>query len=67
MAKLNPKEKHVLTNSLLLYIQQGSIARKITGKLYYFGSDKRKVLERYVEQVISAGGIGCEFGMDSVV
>ena len=53
MAKTKPNSKKRKTRSdkfpLTLH-PTGQYCKKIKGKLYYFGSDKKKALQRYLNQ-----------------
>jgi len=50
MAKSNSKRKTRSDKFPLTLHPTGQYCKKIRGKLYYFGSDKRTALERYLEQ-----------------
>ena len=50
MAKSNSKRKTRSDKFPLTLHPTGQYCKKIKGKLYYFGSDKQKALERYLEQ-----------------
>lgn len=50
MAKSNSKRKTRSDKFPLTLHPTGQYCKKIKGKFYYFGSDKQKALERYLEQ-----------------
>jgi len=50
MAKLNSKRKTRSDKFPLILHKTGQYCKKIRGKLYYFGADKGRALERYLEQ-----------------
>ena len=50
MAKLNSKRKTRSDKYPLTLHPTGQFCKKIKGKLYYFGTDKKAALERYLEQ-----------------
>lgn len=50
MAKSNSKRKTRSDKFPLTLHPTGQYCKKIKGKLYYFGSDKQRALERYLEQ-----------------
>jgi len=50
MAKPKPKRKTRSDKFPLTLHPTGQYCKRIKGKLYYFGVDKRKALERYLEQ-----------------
>jgi len=52
MAKSKPKSKRKTRSDKfpLTLHPTGQYCKKIKGKLYYFGSDKQKALEHYLEQ-----------------
>ena len=50
MAKSNPKRKTLSDKFPLTLHQTGQFCKKIKSKLYYFGTDKKAALERYLEQ-----------------
>jgi len=50
MAKSKPKRKIRSDKFPLTLHPTGQYCKKIKGKLYYFGSDKQKALQRYLEQ-----------------
>ena len=52
MAKLNSKRKTRSDKFPLTLHKTGQFCKKIKGKLYYFGTDKRQALERYLEQAV---------------
>jgi hypothetical protein len=49
MTKPNGKKKRSNKFPLTLH-STGQYCKKIRGKLYYFGTDKRKALERYLKE-----------------
>ncbi|MCJ7767628.1 hypothetical protein MUP79_04490, partial [Candidatus Bathyarchaeota archaeon] len=50
MTKSNSKRKTRSDKLPLTLHPTGQYCKKIKGKLYYFGSDRRKALQRYLEQ-----------------
>jgi len=50
MAKPKPQRKNRSGKFPLTLHPTGQYCKRIKGKLYYFGVDKRKALERYLEQ-----------------
>lgn len=50
MAKSNPKRKSRSDKFPLTLHKTGQFCTKIKGKLYYFGTDKQKALQCYLEQ-----------------
>ena len=50
MAKPNSKRKTRSDKFPLTLHPTGQYCKKIKGKLYYFGNEKKKALERYLEQ-----------------
>ena len=50
MAETNPKRKTRSDKYPLTLHSTGQFCKKIKGKLYYFGTDKKGALERYLEQ-----------------
>ena len=50
MAKSNSKRKTRSDKFPLTLHPTGQYCKKIKGKLYYFGSEKKTALERYLEQ-----------------
>ncbi len=50
MAKRNSKRKKRSDKFPLTLHPTGQYCKKIKGKLYYFGTDKREALRRYLEQ-----------------
>ncbi|MCD6392916.1 MAG: hypothetical protein J7M40_05365 [Planctomycetes bacterium] len=50
MAKSKPKRKTRSDKFPLTLHNTGQFCKKINGKLYYFGTDKQKALQRYLEQ-----------------
>ena len=58
MAKSNSKRKTRSDKFPLTLHPTGQYCKKIKGKLYYFGSAKKKALENYLEQAILHIGKG---------
>jgi len=52
MAKSSSKRKTRSDKFPLTLHKTGQFCKKIKGKLYYFGTDKKDALERYLEQAI---------------
>ena len=50
MVKSNGKRKKRSNKFPLTLHSTGQYCKKIRGKLYYFGTDKRKALERYLKE-----------------
>ncbi len=50
MAKTNSKRKTRFDKFPLTLHKTGQFCKKIKGKLYYFGTDKKTALERYLER-----------------
>ena len=50
MAKPNSKRKTRSDKFPLTLHPTGQYCKKIKGKLYYFGSDKKKAIQRYLDQ-----------------
>ena len=50
MAKTNPKRKTRSNKFSLTLHPTGQYCKKIGGKLYYFGAEKKQALQRYLEQ-----------------
>ena len=50
MAKTKSKRKTRSDKFPLTLHKTGRFCKKIKGKLYYFGTDKQKALQRYLEQ-----------------
>ena len=56
MAKSNSKRKTRSDKFPLTLHKTGQYCKKIKGKFYYFGSDKEKAFERYLEQAACLHG-----------
>jgi len=52
MLKSKPKRKTRSDKLPLTLHPTGEFCKKIRGRSYYFGSDKQKALERYLEQAV---------------
>ena len=50
MANSKPKRKTRSDKFPLTLHKTGQFCKKVKGKLYYFGTDKQKALQRYLEQ-----------------
>jgi len=50
MAKSNPKRRTHSDKFPLTLLKAGQYCKKIKGKIYYFGTDKKEALNRYLEQ-----------------
>lgn len=50
MAKPNSKRKTHSDKFLLTLHKTGQYCKKIKGKIYYFGTNKKEALKRYLEQ-----------------